>query len=217
MHRRPCTHRTPGSEENATLSELCRHSYSQQLALASRHQRRMREHLHVIISVVNLLDDCCPSAIVPIPLSRLQLLPPVCLCRLHPRALRIRQIQREGYLYFLQSLRFLLFYPTDNTNQAKLAQVVKRLESRARYFKRLGSLGFRGQLVCNVVAAVILPFSIVITGKITSPFAFHSTAAGIAAAFISVILSFGYLRLSEKLQRTANDHMSISSVCLHFP
>ncbi|XP_052205495.1 protein TIC 21, chloroplastic isoform X2 [Diospyros lotus] len=95
--------------------------------------------------------------------------------------------------------------PNDESEKAKLAQVSKRLESTARYFKRLGSLGFWGQLVCTVVAAVILSFSIVITGKITSPVTFYSTAGGIAAAFISVFWSFGYIRLSDKLRKSAND------------
>ncbi|EEF43609.1 protein TIC 21, chloroplastic [Ricinus communis] len=95
--------------------------------------------------------------------------------------------------------------PNDDVEKSKLAQVAKRLESTARYFKRLGSLGFWGQLVCTVVAAVILSFSIVITGKISSPATFYSTAAGIAAAFISVFWSFGYIRLSDKLKKTAND------------
>ncbi|XP_054790907.1 protein TIC 21, chloroplastic-like [Prosopis cineraria] len=93
----------------------------------------------------------------------------------------------------------------DESEKAKLAQVSKRLEKTARYFKRLGSLGFWGQLVCTVVAAVILSFSVVVTGKITSPVTFYATAGGIAAAFVSVFWSFGYLRLSEKLQRTANE------------
>lgn len=95
--------------------------------------------------------------------------------------------------------------PGDDSEKAKLAQVSKRLESTSRYFKRLGSLGFWGQLVCTVVAAVILSFSVVITGKITSPATFYATAGGIAAAFISVFWSFGYMRLSEKLRRTANE------------
>ncbi|KAI5661134.1 hypothetical protein M9H77_20457 [Catharanthus roseus] len=97
-------------------------------------------------------------------------------------------------------------YPSsDDPDKAKLAQVSKRLESTSRYFKRLGSLGFWGQLVCTVVAAVILSFSVVITGRITSPATFYATAGGIAAAFISVFWSFGYIRLSEKLRRTANE------------
>ncbi|XVE49249.1 hypothetical protein DITRI_Ditri01bG0067700 [Diplodiscus trichospermus] len=95
--------------------------------------------------------------------------------------------------------------PDDDTDKAKLAQVSKRLESTSRYFKRLGNLGFWGQLVCTVVAAVILSFSVVITGKITSPATFYATAGGIVAAFISVFWSFGYIRLSEKLKRTANE------------
>lgn len=91
------------------------------------------------------------------------------------------------------------------SEQAKLAQVAKRLENTSRYFKRLGSFGFWGQLVCTVVAAAILSFSVVITGKVTSPATFYATAGGIAAAFTSVFWSFGYIRLSDKLRRTAND------------
>lgn len=93
----------------------------------------------------------------------------------------------------------------DESEKAKLAQVAKRLENTSRYFKRLGSLGFWGQLMCTIVSAVILSFSVVITGKISSPATFYATAGGIAAAFISVFWSFGYIRLSEKLRRTAND------------
>ncbi|PSS02682.1 Protein TIC 21 like [Actinidia chinensis var. chinensis] len=95
--------------------------------------------------------------------------------------------------------------PNDDPEKAKLAQVSKRLESTSRYFKRLGSFGFWGQLVCTVIAAVILSFSVVITGKITSPATFYATAGGIAAGFVSVFWSFGYIRLSDKLRRTAND------------
>ncbi|KAJ9159488.1 hypothetical protein P3X46_024995 [Hevea brasiliensis] len=96
-------------------------------------------------------------------------------------------------------------HSNDEAERAKLAQVAKRLEITSRYFKRLGSLGFWGQLICTVVAAVILSFSIVITGKISSPASFYATAGGIAAAFISVFWSFGYIRLSEKLRKTAYD------------
>ncbi|KAH9609190.1 hypothetical protein KSS87_022959 [Heliosperma pusillum] len=95
--------------------------------------------------------------------------------------------------------------PLYHSDEVKLAQVAKRLENTARYFKRLGSFGFWGQLICTIVAAVILSFSVIVTGKITSPATFYSTAGGIAAAFISVFWSFGYLRLSEKLRKTANN------------
>ncbi|XP_022868242.1 protein TIC 21, chloroplastic-like [Olea europaea var. sylvestris] len=95
--------------------------------------------------------------------------------------------------------------PSDDSEKVKLAQVSKRLESTSRYFKRLGGLGFWGQLVCTVVAAVILSFSVIVTGKITSPATFYATAGGIAAAFVSVFWSFGYIRLSDKLRKTAND------------
>uniref|UniRef100_A0A0D6QWX8 Protein TIC 21, chloroplastic n=1 Tax=Araucaria cunninghamii TaxID=56994 RepID=A0A0D6QWX8_ARACU len=87
----------------------------------------------------------------------------------------------------------------------KLAQVSKRLEMTARYFKRLGGMGFWSQLVCTVVSAVILAFSVVITGSPTSPPTFYMTAAGIIAAFLSVFWSFGYIRLAERLQKNANN------------
>ncbi|XP_042508611.1 protein TIC 21, chloroplastic [Macadamia integrifolia] len=95
--------------------------------------------------------------------------------------------------------------PTDESEKTKLDQVAKRLENASRYFKRLGSLGFWGQLVCTVVSAVILSFSVVVTGKISSPPTFYCTAGGIAAAFISVFWSFGYIRLSDRLRKTASD------------
>ncbi|KAI4318411.1 hypothetical protein MLD38_032117 [Melastoma candidum] len=95
--------------------------------------------------------------------------------------------------------------PGDDAERAKLAQVAKRLETTSRHFRRLGNLGFWSQLVCTVVAATILSFSVVVTGKITSPATFYATAGGMAAAFISIFWSFGYIRLSEKLRKTVND------------
>ena len=82
-------------------------------------------------------------------------------------------------------------------------QVSKRLEKTARYFKSLGTLGFWSQLVCTTVSAGILSFSAIATGNATSPFTFYATAAAIVAAFFSVFRSFGYIRLSERLTRTA--------------
>jgi len=87
----------------------------------------------------------------------------------------------------------------------KLAQVSKRLERTAGYFKRLGQLGFWGQLVCTVVAAVILVFSVVISGQATAPVSTYLTAGGIAAAFLSVFWSFGYIQLSQRLRDAIND------------
>ncbi|XP_010530742.1 PREDICTED: protein TIC 21, chloroplastic-like [Tarenaya hassleriana] len=90
-------------------------------------------------------------------------------------------------------------------DKAKIAQVAKRLEKTSKHFKSLGSFGFWGQLVLTVVASVILSFSVVVTGKPTSPATFYATAGGIAAAFVSVFWSFGYIRLSERLRRTSAD------------
>ncbi|KAL5224550.1 hypothetical protein ABZP36_011189 [Zizania latifolia] len=93
----------------------------------------------------------------------------------------------------------------DEVERAKLAQVSKRLEKTARYFKTLGTLGFWSQLVCTTVSAGILSFSAVATGNVTSPFTLFATSIGIVAAFISVFWAFGYIRLSERLRRTANE------------
>ncbi|KAE8691537.1 Protein TIC 21 [Hibiscus syriacus] len=70
----------------------------------------------------------------------------------------------------------------DDAVKEKLAQAAKRLEITLRYFKRLGNLGFWAQLTVSM-----------------------HFASGIVAAFISVFWSFGYIRLSEKLKKTAND------------
>ncbi|RLM55258.1 protein TIC 21, chloroplastic-like isoform X1 [Panicum miliaceum] len=84
-------------------------------------------------------------------------------------------------------------------------EVSKKLEKTARYFKNLGNLGFWSQLVCTTVSAGILTLSAVATGDATAPFTFCATSLGIIAAFISVFRSFGYIRLSERLRRTANE------------
>uniref|UniRef100_A0A0E0LDT4 Protein TIC 21, chloroplastic n=1 Tax=Oryza punctata TaxID=4537 RepID=A0A0E0LDT4_ORYPU len=93
----------------------------------------------------------------------------------------------------------------EEAERAKLAQVSKRLERTAQYFKTLGTLGFWSQLVCTTVSAGILSFSAVATGNATSPFTFFATSIGIVAAFISVFWAFGYIRLSERLKRTAKE------------
>lgn len=59
--------------------------------------------------------------------------------------------------------------------------------------------------MCTVVSAIILSFSIVITGKISSPATFYATSGGIAAAFISVFWSFGYIRIAERLRKSATE------------
>lgn len=93
----------------------------------------------------------------------------------------------------------------EEAERAKLAQVSKRLEKTARYFKNLGTLAFWSQLVCTTVSAGILSFSAVATGNATSPFTFYATGLGIVAAFTSVFRSFGYIRLSKTLRRTATE------------
>ncbi|KAI4969433.1 hypothetical protein ZWY2020_000347 [Hordeum vulgare] len=93
----------------------------------------------------------------------------------------------------------------EEAERAKLAQVSKRLEKTSRYFKNLGTLAFWSQLVCTTVSAGILSFSAVATGNATSPFTFYATGLGIVAAFMSVFRSFGYIRLSKTLRRTATE------------
>ncbi|KAI5073430.1 hypothetical protein GOP47_0011443 [Adiantum capillus-veneris] len=70
--------------------------------------------------------------------------------------------------------------------------------------KRVGTLSFWGQLVCTVVSAVILAFSVVISGTPTAQATFYLTAGGITAAFISVFWAYGYIRLSNKLRSTVH-------------
>jgi hypothetical protein len=40
---------------------------------------------------------------------------------------------------------------------------------------------------------------------VTAPATLYLTAAGIAAAFLSVFWSFGYMRLAQRLRATAHD------------
>lgn len=94
--------------------------------------------------------------------------------------------------------------------------MAKRLENTARYLRRLGTLGFWGQLVCSVVSAVILAFSVAISGSPTSQATFYATAGGIVAAFLSVFWSFGYIRLAERLRSTVNDLSKVGNSCCVF-
>lgn len=63
---------------------------------------------------------------------------------------------------------------------------------------------------------MILSFSVVITGKISSPATFYATAGGIAAAFVSVFWSFGYIRLAEKLKSTAGEPSKVLHIDITF-
>eukprot|EP00897_Mesotaenium_endlicherianum_P002959 jgi/Mesen1/2691/ME000167S01846 len=91
-------------------------------------------------------------------------------------------------------------YGSNPPENARAQQAAEKLRRMAGYFRRLGSLGFWSQLVCTVVAAVILAFSIVITGQATSPVTLYLTSGGIVAAFLSVFWSFDYTRLSRRLR-----------------
>ncbi|KAI3884470.1 hypothetical protein MKX03_034810 [Papaver bracteatum] len=71
--------------------------------------------------------------------------------------------------------------------------------------KATSTYWFWGQLVCTIISVVILSFSTAITGRVSSPATFYATAGGIVATFISVFFSFGYIRLSDRLKKTASD------------
>nr|GEV40930.1 protein TIC 21, chloroplastic [Tanacetum cinerariifolium] len=61
------------------------------------------------------------------------------------------------------------------------------------------------QIVYIAPRIVILSFSKVVTGNISSPVTFCATAIGIAAAFLSTFWSYGYIRLSVGLRKAVND------------
>ncbi|KAF5778634.1 hypothetical protein HanXRQr2_Chr12g0549771 [Helianthus annuus] len=87
------------------------------------------------------------------------------------------------------------------------AMVVELIKPKK--YSLIGMKLHKNMLVCTIVVVVILSFSVVITGKITSPATFYATAGGIVAAFLSVFWSFGYIRLSDRLQKTANDPLKV--------
>jgi len=80
-----------------------------------------------------------------------------------------------------------------------VVQASKRVDRTSRYFRRLGVIGFWGQLVCSLVAAVILAFSIIIHRHALRPVSAYLTFVGILSAFASVFWSFGYLRMADRL------------------
>ncbi|MCO5575877.1 hypothetical protein L7F22_029683 [Adiantum nelumboides] len=94
---------------------------------------------------------------------------------------------------------------TVGEEEVRRSQVSKRLEEVGYYLKRVGTLSFWGQLVCTVVSAVILVFSVVISGTPTAQATFYLTAGGITAAFISVFWAYGYIRLSKRLRSTVHE------------
>lgn len=87
---------------------------------------------------------------------------------------------------------------------------------------RWGNWGFWVQLVTAVVSAVILAFSVAITGQATNAISAYLTAGGIVAAFISVFRSFGYTRLARQFEESADDPDRVSTLqpmhsknCMH--
>ncbi|MFS8012577.1 hypothetical protein Hanom_Chr14g01322501 [Helianthus anomalus] len=85
--------------------------------------------------------------------------------------------------------------------------------------KKYCSIGMKlhkNMLVCTIVVVVILLFSVVITRKITSQAILYATVGGIVAAFLSVFWSFGYICLSDRLRKTANDPSKVSFISLRF-
>eukprot|EP00270_Netrium_digitus_P012865 TRINITY_DN4223_c0_g1_i1.p1 TRINITY_DN4223_c0_g1~~TRINITY_DN4223_c0_g1_i1.p1 ORF type:complete len:327 (+),score=69.15 TRINITY_DN4223_c0_g1_i1:62-982(+) len=99
----------------------------------------------------------------------------------------------------------------DAVEAARRAQASKRVEQTGAYIKRLGVFSFWTQLACSIVSAVILAFSLAVTGKPTSPPTTYLTAFGIAAALFSVFWTFGYLRLAERLRDAASNPVKAPS------
>lgn len=97
------------------------------------------------------------------------------------------------------------FQAEDPVEAARIAHASKRVDQTSRYFRRLGVIGFWIQLACSLVSAVILTFSIVITGKPTAPITTYLTSGGIVAGFLSVFWAFGYLRLSDRLKSAVSN------------
>lgn len=129
--------------------------------------------------------------------------PPFLHCPFHVDSLLI-SVRKTAPAHATQPLAYAEARNLDE-EEVKRAQVSKRLETVGQSFKRLGTLSFWGQLVCTVVSAVILSFSVVISGTPAAEVTFYLTAGGITAAFVSVFWAFGYIRLSEKLRKTVHE------------
>jgi hypothetical protein len=67
------------------------------------------------------------------------------------------------------------------------------------------------QLVTAVVSAVILAFSVAITGQSTNAISAYLTAGGIVAAFVSVFNSFRYTRLAKTFDDCVDDPDNVST------
>lgn len=76
---------------------------------------------------------------------------------------------------------------------------------------RWGNWGFWVQLVTAVVSAVILAFSVAITGQATNAISAYLTAGGIVAAFISVFNFFRFSRLARTFEESAENPDNVSS------
>lgn len=93
----------------------------------------------------------------------------------------------------------------DAETEKRRQQVAKRLLRAAIQFRRWGNWGFWVQLVTAVVSAVILAFSVAITGQSTNAISAYLTAGGIVAAFVSVFNSFRYTRLAKTFDDCVDD------------
>ncbi|KAH7404614.1 hypothetical protein KP509_15G034300 [Ceratopteris richardii] len=133
--------------------------------------------------------------------------PSACFTSLHAFSPKLSLLTFQSQRTLQPCRRFpkIVSASTGGSEAAARDQVSKRLANIARNLRRLGTIGFWGQLVCSVVSAIILAFSVAISGSPTSQVAFYATAGGIIAAFLSVFWSFGYVRLSDRLRKSAND------------
>eukprot|EP00898_Chlorokybus_atmophyticus_P004033 jgi/Chlat1/4630/Chrsp3S05589 len=103
--------------------------------------------------------------------------------------------------------------PAEPSSRELLEAVARRVGKAAQAFNKLGYLSFWSQLVLSVVSAVVLVFSIAFgtQGQQLNPqqrasantfgsvAGLYLTAAGLAAAFLSVFWAFGYTRLAQRL------------------
>ncbi|GAQ89666.1 chloroplast import appara [Klebsormidium nitens] len=94
----------------------------------------------------------------------------------------------------------------EDAEQDRVRQSVAiRLKRAASEFRRWGNWGFWVQLVTAVVSAVILAFSVAITGQATNAISAYLTAGGIVAAFISVFNFFRFSRLARTFEESAEN------------
>lgn len=95
---------------------------------------------------------------------------------------------------------------TEDSDDPVDAIVIKRIEATAAAFRSTGFVSFWTQLVCSVVSAVVLLFSLAF--EKTSPAGLagtYLTAFGVLCAFLSTFWALGFLRLGRRLSKAASE------------